>query len=384
MAQDFSMFQAHQDEFERNYHKRSNVEAVFSALKLKLGENARSRISVAQVNEILCKLITHNLTVVEYEMFENGIAPMFCKCEATVLGAATKMPESTHRRDQPTRLGYLPHFEGPGRPTEMGRMIELAKMAWSPVLEMLGKEVRFEELDKTSYQLRAPPMALPAPTNGLTVRHWLGAEEVLRIHDEMVVTFQGDLGIKDPGMIEGTLDRIRNSDVMGHDPMPTIFDKAAFLMHAILRYHPFIDGQKRTGLSAAFIFLGVNGYYLWSRDAVDEVHFAVQVAKGAFEVADISTWIRQRVASREAIRDPAVVDRLLQSSSTVTRRTCSVCRARIRLNKYIITCPRCKSRYEVRLNAALVTAGATGSAEPRVMVQPGIRLLGHLGQNPEG
>ena len=119
------MFQAHQDEFERNYHKRSNVEAVFSALKLKLGENARSRISVAQVNEILCKLITHNLTVVEYEMFENGIAPMFCKCEATVLGAATKMPESTHRRDQPTRLGYLPHFEGPGRPTEMGRMIEL-------------------------------------------------------------------------------------------------------------------------------------------------------------------------------------------------------------------------------------------------------------------
>lgn len=258
-------------------------------------------------------------------------------------------------------------------------MIELAKMAWSPVLEMLGKEVRFEEFDAKPYQLRAPPMSLPEPTNGLQVRHWLGPDEVLRIHDEMIRTFQGDLGVKDPGMIEGTLQRMRDSMVMGHDPIPTIFDKAAFLMHAILRYHPFIDGQKRAGLSSAFIFLGVNGYYLWSREAIDEVHFAVQVAKGAFEVPEISGWIRQRVASREAIRDPVVVDRLLRLGSTVTRRTCSICRSRIRLNKYLITCPTCKAVYEVRLNAALVTAGPRGQGEPSVMVQPGIRLVGVAG-----
>jgi transposase len=73
----FYMFQANRDEFDRNYHRRSNVESVFSALKRKFGENIRSRKPVAQVNEVLCKLIAYNLTVVVHEMFENGIAPDF-------------------------------------------------------------------------------------------------------------------------------------------------------------------------------------------------------------------------------------------------------------------------------------------------------------------
>jgi transposase len=73
----YHMFQANRPEFDRRYHVRSNVESVFSALKRKFGENVRSKIGVAQVNEILCKLIAYNLTVVVHEMFENGIAPTF-------------------------------------------------------------------------------------------------------------------------------------------------------------------------------------------------------------------------------------------------------------------------------------------------------------------
>ena len=53
------------------------MEAVFSALKRKFGENIRSRTKVAQMNEVLCKLIAYNLTVLVHEMFENGIAPQF-------------------------------------------------------------------------------------------------------------------------------------------------------------------------------------------------------------------------------------------------------------------------------------------------------------------
>lgn len=73
----YYLFKANREEFDRRYHRRSNVEAVFSALKRKFGENVRSRTPVAQVNEILCKLIAYNLTVVIHEMFENGIAPSF-------------------------------------------------------------------------------------------------------------------------------------------------------------------------------------------------------------------------------------------------------------------------------------------------------------------
>jgi transposase len=75
----YHLFQANRDEFNRNYHTRSNVESVFSALKRKFGENVRSKNQVAQVNEVLCKLIAYNLTVVVHEMFENGIAPNFVR-----------------------------------------------------------------------------------------------------------------------------------------------------------------------------------------------------------------------------------------------------------------------------------------------------------------
>jgi transposase len=73
----YHLFQANRQEFNRNYHRRSNVESVFSALKRKFGENVRSRTEAAQTNEIICKLICYNLTVVVHEMFENGIAPSF-------------------------------------------------------------------------------------------------------------------------------------------------------------------------------------------------------------------------------------------------------------------------------------------------------------------
>ncbi|MFZ0892281.1 MAG: transposase [Thermoplasmata archaeon] len=73
----YHLFQANRPEFDRKYHRRSNVESVFSALKRKFGENVRSRTPVAQVNEIICKLIAYNLTVVVHEMFENAIAPVF-------------------------------------------------------------------------------------------------------------------------------------------------------------------------------------------------------------------------------------------------------------------------------------------------------------------
>ncbi len=80
----YHLFQANRETFDRNYHQRSNVESMFSALKRKFGENIRSRTPVAQVNEVLCKLIAYNLTVVVHEMFENGIAPSFVKQDEVV------------------------------------------------------------------------------------------------------------------------------------------------------------------------------------------------------------------------------------------------------------------------------------------------------------
>jgi hypothetical protein len=71
------MFRMRRPEFDADYHKRSNIEALFSALKRKFGESVRSRDPVAEKNEVYCKFIVYNLTVLVHEMFEHGIAPHF-------------------------------------------------------------------------------------------------------------------------------------------------------------------------------------------------------------------------------------------------------------------------------------------------------------------
>ena len=50
-------------EFLQHYHKRSNVESTFSMMKRKFGDSLRSKSDVGQMNEILCKVIAHNLCV---------------------------------------------------------------------------------------------------------------------------------------------------------------------------------------------------------------------------------------------------------------------------------------------------------------------------------
>ena len=78
-ARAYHMFQAEKESWEAAYHRRSNVESVFSALKRKFGECLRSRNPTSQVNELLAKIVAYNLTVVIHEMFESGIAPVFLK-----------------------------------------------------------------------------------------------------------------------------------------------------------------------------------------------------------------------------------------------------------------------------------------------------------------
>jgi len=73
----FHYFQLHRDEFEEHYHKRSNAESTFSAIKNKFGEIIKSRNRVAQENEMLCKIIAYNITMLINAMFELGITPGF-------------------------------------------------------------------------------------------------------------------------------------------------------------------------------------------------------------------------------------------------------------------------------------------------------------------
>jgi len=73
----FHYFNLHREEFMEHYHPRSNVESTFNMVKAKFGDKLKSKNWTAQQNELLCKLIAHNIVVLVHEMFELGISPQF-------------------------------------------------------------------------------------------------------------------------------------------------------------------------------------------------------------------------------------------------------------------------------------------------------------------
>ncbi|MEP6636736.1 MAG: transposase, partial [Acidobacteriota bacterium] len=73
----FHFYNFKREEFLTHYHKRSNVETVFSMIKSKFGQRLRSKSLTAQINEALCKVLCHNLCVLIQSIHELGIETTF-------------------------------------------------------------------------------------------------------------------------------------------------------------------------------------------------------------------------------------------------------------------------------------------------------------------
>ena len=90
----FHYFEFNRDEFLAHYHRRSNVEATFSALKRVFGDSVRSKTPTAQRNEALLKALCHNIRVLIHEMHDLGVTPVFekmvCPTEAAPVESAQR------------------------------------------------------------------------------------------------------------------------------------------------------------------------------------------------------------------------------------------------------------------------------------------------------
>ena len=93
--------------------------------------------------------------------------------------------------------------------------------------------------------------------------------------------------VRDIGLLESAVARPRAS-AFGADAYPTLHDKAAALVHSIVRNHALVDGNKRLGLAAVIAFYGLNGRRLTMTN--DEAYdFVIAVAAGQIDdVAEIS------------------------------------------------------------------------------------------------
>ncbi len=119
---------------------------------------------------------------------------------------------------------------------------------------------------------------------------YLAPEQVLAIHDQMVKRFGGSHGVRDLGLIESAVARPQAS-FDGNDLYETLFDKAAALLQSLLKNHPFVDGNKRTALTSAGVFLKMNGWKLMNIHQ-EEVEFGVRVDNAHLSVEEISKWLK--------------------------------------------------------------------------------------------
>lgn len=86
----YHLFQLNRDEYLLHYHKRSNVESTFSMIKAKFRDHVRSKTDVAMVNEVLCKIVCHNICCLIQEAQELGISTSFWADSAP----AQELPEN--------------------------------------------------------------------------------------------------------------------------------------------------------------------------------------------------------------------------------------------------------------------------------------------------
>ena len=88
---------------------------------------------------------------------------------------------------------------------------------------------------------------------------YLSVEEILAIHDYQIERFGGLEGILNIPLLESAINR-PITNISGKDMYESVHEKAAVLAFSLIKNHPFVDGNKRTGLHAALTFLELNGY----------------------------------------------------------------------------------------------------------------------------
>ena len=117
----------------------------------------------------------------------------------------------------------------------------------------------------------------------------LDVDQVLKLHGMMQAATGGAAGCRDAGALESALYHAHAS-FDGRDLYPTLEEKAARTAYAIIRNHPFVDGNKRMGLFAMLLLLEMNGMVL--RYSGEElVALGLGLADGSIDASALHHWV---------------------------------------------------------------------------------------------
>ena len=127
---------------------------------------------------------------------------------------------------------------------------------------------------------------------------FLALDEILALHADQIHRYGGSLGIRDPGLLESAISTPKTMFSGSYLHADLAEMAAAYLFH-LVRNHPFLDGNKRTGLMTAFVFLGLNGLELEAEE--DEVAaLIIGIAAGNVSKAQATVFIERHGRPRRA------------------------------------------------------------------------------------
>lgn len=121
------------------------------------------------------------------------------------------------------------------------------------------------------------------------VPNWLSKTVVLAMHERLLADYGGSPGLRDAGLLDSALARARQLYAYGK---PDTCDLAAAYAAGIIRNHPFVDGNKRTGFMSAYVFMAENGLRLTVPEA-EVVHIVTLLAARELDEAAFAAWLRE-------------------------------------------------------------------------------------------
>lgn len=129
---------------------------------------------------------------------------------------------------------------------------------------------------------------------------YLSGETILVLHSEIIDATGGSHGVRDVGLLAAIVDKPK-ATFGGNDLYPDVFTKVAVYLESIVNYHVFVDGNKRTGITACARFLYQNGYNLTATNKEMEI-FVLSVATGNKEISSIVVWLKKHTTKIRAVK----------------------------------------------------------------------------------
>jgi death on curing protein len=118
---------------------------------------------------------------------------------------------------------------------------------------------------------------------------FLTLDEVLKVHTRSLAEHGGSEGIRDQGLVDSALASAKNTFYYGHGDL---FDVAASYGFHLAESQAFLDGNKRTAVAAAMVFLALNGTY--AQPAKWELYLAmIKVAEKKLTKTDLAAIFRK-------------------------------------------------------------------------------------------